>query len=122
MDHEDVPFDCFHSYLFVIRANRFLAMHYHKKQEWIALTYVRVKILIEDISSKERKEIILYEYSIKYSLIYIPPKIAHIIKNIGNIDSSIFVFSKTIEIHGDTDWYEKCRCESNHSICASMDR
>lgn len=35
MNHTDVPFICFHSYLVVIKSDCFRAMHYQKtKEEW----------------------------------------------------------------------------------------
>lgn len=107
MGHDDVPFECFHSYLVIVKPNRYRAMHFHfEKEEWLALTSGRIKVVIEDIFTKERKEILLDEDSSNYSLIYIPPKMAHVVKNVGEKNASLVVFSKTSEIPEDTEEYE----------------
>ena len=102
MNHTDVPFDCFHSYLVVIRSDCFRAMHYHKtKEERLAHTRRNIKIVLEDLRTNRRKEISLDETMDTYSLIYIPPMVAHAIKNVGSSNASIVVFSKSPEIKGD---------------------
>ena len=107
VSHKDSPFDCFHSYIVTIAQNCHRAMHYHQmKEEWLALASGRIKIILEDINTKERQVKILEENSKDYSIIYIPPKIAHVVKNIWMKDASIIVFSKTAEIPGDTIFYE----------------
>ena len=103
MEHDDVPFYCFHSYLVVIKPDRWRAMHYHhKKEEWLALTSGRLKIILEDIGTKERQVKILDEDSDNYSILYIPSKVAHVIKNIGGKNASVGVFLTTSQISGDT--------------------
>jgi dTDP-4-dehydrorhamnose 3,5-epimerase-like enzyme len=105
--HGDIPFKDVHSYLVVIKPDSFRAMHYHRtKEEWLALTSGKIKLILEDIQTKEKEFLILDEYSKDYNLIYIPPNIAHVVKNFGDKNASVVIFSKTAEIQGDTISYE----------------
>jgi dTDP-4-dehydrorhamnose 3,5-epimerase-like enzyme len=105
--HDDIPFNDIHSYLVVIKPGRFRAMHYHrKKEEWLALTSGKIKLILEDIQTKEKKLLILDEDSKDYNLLYIPPNIGHVVKNVGNTNASIVIFCKTAEIADDTINYE----------------
>lgn len=105
--HDDVPFTGIHSYLVFIKQGCQRAMHYHnEKEEWIGLTSGKLMVVLEDIITKERSKILLDEDSKEYNLIYIPPKVSHLVKNIGEIDASLVVFSKTAEIPGDTISYK----------------
>lgn len=65
-----------------------------------------IKIVVEDLGTNKRKEIILDETMDTYSLIYIPPMVAHVIKNVGNGNANIVVFSKSPVIKGDTITYK----------------
>lgn len=103
MGHSDVPFTCVHSYLVVIKPGCFRAMHYHKtKEEWIAHTSGNINIVLEDLKNNKKKDISMDETMDKYSLIHIPPMVAHVIKNVGSSNASIVVFSKSPMIQGDT--------------------
>jgi len=105
--HNDVPFTDVHSYLVVIKPDSFRAMHYHKtKKEWLALTSGKIKIVLENIKTKEQKSIVLDENSEEFNMIYVPPIISHVVKNIGRKNASLVVFSKTAEIPGDTIDYD----------------
>lgn len=107
LNYNDVPFADFHSYLVVIKPGKFRARHYHKKKgEWLALTSGELKIMLENIETKKNEKIVLSEYSDDYNLVYIPPKVAHAVKNIGKKNASLVVFSKTPEIPGDTIEYK----------------
>jgi dTDP-4-dehydrorhamnose 3,5-epimerase-like enzyme len=107
MNHSDVPFTCVHSYLVVIKPGCFRAMHYHKtKEEWVAHTSGNINIVLEEIRTNRRKEISMDVTMNNYALIYIPPMVAHVIKNIGSSNASIVVFSKSPEIKGDTIAYK----------------
>lgn len=107
MNHQDSPFDCFHSYIVNIAPNGIRAMHYHKqKKEWMALASGRIKIILEDLDAENRLEKILDENSEKYSILFVPPMIAHLVKNIGKRNASLIVFSQTAEISGDTIQYK----------------
>jgi len=77
MRYGDTPFDCLHSYLVSIKPGRTRAKHYHRrKEEWIAIVSGRVALLLKDVYSGEQDKIT-----------------AHAIKNIGDSDASIVVFS-----------------------------
>lgn len=105
--HDDVPFTNIHSYLVIIKPNKYRAMHYHKvKEEWLALTSGKIKLVLEDIQTKEKEFFILDEDSKVYDILYIPPNIGHVVKNIGDNNASLVVFSRTAEIPGDTISYE----------------
>jgi len=104
--YKDSPFSCFHSYLVVIRPDKIRAMHYHKqKQEWLALTSGEIKLVLENINTKERSEIKMGIEEENYRLIYIPPFFAHAIKNIGDFDASIVIFAEKSEKIEDTIEY-----------------
>ncbi len=107
MNYEDEPFNCVHTYVVSIKPMKTRANHYHKnKEEWIALATGKVKLCLKDVDSNEYEEIILDSESIKYEIIYIPPYIAHAVKNISNYEASIIVFSKNSEEKEDTIPYE----------------
>jgi dTDP-4-dehydrorhamnose 3,5-epimerase-like enzyme len=64
----------------VIRAN-----HYHKEfREWFGVVSGKVKIVLVDIKTKERKEMILDGNSKKYVRLEIGPNIAHGFKSISS--------------------------------------
>ncbi len=105
--HNDILFPNVHSYLVVIKPNRFRAMHYHRiKEEWLALTSGKIKLILEDIQTKEKEFLVLDEDSKDYNLVYIPPNIVHVVKNVGEKNASLVIFSKTAEIPGDTISYD----------------
>jgi dTDP-4-dehydrorhamnose 3,5-epimerase-like enzyme len=105
--HDDVPFTNIHSYLVVIKPDSYRAMHYHKiKEEWLALTSGKIKLVLEDIQTKEKEFFILDENSKDYDLVYIPINTGHVVKNVGDKNASLVVFSKTAEIPGDTIRYD----------------
>ena len=107
MNYHDQPFSDIHSYLVSIVPNRSRANHFHrKKEEWIAPAAGILEIRLEDIRIKKQEIIVLNTKSEDYSIIYIPPFIAHSIKNIGDSEASIVVFSKTPEDKTDTIPYE----------------
>jgi len=107
MKYDDTPFNCLHSYLVLINPGETRAKHYHtKKDEWIAITSGKVMILMEDIHSTGKENIILDINSTDYKLIHVPPFTAHAVKNIGTDKASIIVFSTAIEDPSDTIPYE----------------
>jgi dTDP-4-dehydrorhamnose 3,5-epimerase-like enzyme len=106
-DHDDISFTGVHSYLVVIKPDSLRAMHYHRtKEEWLALTSGKIKIVLEDIETKEQESIVLDENSEDFNMIYVPSMIGHVVKNIGRKNASLVVFSKTAEIPDDTIDYD----------------
>ena len=107
MNYHDQPFSDVHSYIVSIVPHQARANHYHKKkEEWIAPAAGEIEITLEDIRSKENQKIVLDTKTKDYSIIHIPPFIAHSIKNTGDYEASIIVFSKTPEDKTDTIPYE----------------
>ncbi len=103
----DSPFNCFHSYLVVIRPGKIRAMHYHKqKHEWLALTSGKIKLVLQDINTKERSEMEMDIEEEKYKIIHISPFFAHAIKNIGPSNASIIVFAEKFYNLDDTIDYQ----------------
>jgi dTDP-4-dehydrorhamnose 3,5-epimerase-like enzyme len=83
------------------------ANHYHKKkEEWLALAAGKIKVGLKDVVSGKYEEIVLDSRSETYELIYIPPLVAHAVKNISNTEASVIVFSKNPENKEDTIPYE----------------
>ena len=96
MNYRDEPFTCLHSYLVSIVPGKTRAKHYHKKkEEWLAITSGKIALFLEDVNSKEEKKLILDINSKDYKIVYIPPFVAHAVKNIGENMASVVVFSKT---------------------------
>jgi len=107
MNYKDEPFNCLYSYLVSIVPGKTRANHYHKKkEEWLAITSGKIALFLENIKSKERKKIILDSNSKDYKIIYIPPFIAHAIKNVGDKEASLVVFSRTSKDLDDTIPYK----------------
>lgn len=105
--YQDVPIPWGHSYLVSITPGRTRANHFHqKKNEWIAPASGIIEIILEDIQTKTQEKIIVNSKSREYSIIHIPPFIAHSIKNIGNTEACTVVFSPTPEDISDTIKYE----------------
>jgi dTDP-4-dehydrorhamnose 3,5-epimerase-like enzyme len=107
MNYNDHPFLNLHTYLVSITPSCARANHFHKKkEEWIAPAAGNIKISLIDTQIGETEIIIPDPTTNDYSIIYIPPGIAHAIKNIGNSEASIVVFSKTPEDKMDTFPFE----------------
>lgn len=107
MNYKDEPFNEVHSYVVSFKPGTTRAMHYHKeKEEWITLGTGMIKVVVEDIINKEKETIILDGNDKEQKIIYLPPNVAHVIKNIGNESACVIAFSKTPEIPGDTIEYQ----------------
>lgn len=70
------------------------------------MTSGKIKLVLEDIETKEKEFFILDKESKDYDLLYIPSRVGHVVKNIGEDNASLVVFSKTAEIPGDTISYD----------------
>ena len=96
LKYSDNPFTCIHSYLVVLHPGRVRAQHYHKKkEEWFAITSGSVSLCLKHVESQQEEKIPLEIDSDEYKVIYVPPFVAHALKNIGESDASVAVFSKT---------------------------
>lgn len=107
MNYQDDPFSDIHTYLVSIAPNMTRANHFHKKkEEWIALTSGVVELSTLDIRTENKERIVLDTRTKEYSIVHIPPYIAHSLKNIGSYDASVVVFSKTPEDVSDSIPFE----------------
>jgi len=103
MKYADHPFTGIHSYVVSIAPGRSRANHFHrKKEEWIAPAAGAVTLLFEDTKNGERESILLDTRSDNYDMIFIPPFIAHAVRNTGEEEAAIVVFSKSPEDPEDT--------------------
>ena len=107
MNYQDEPFSGIHTYLVSITPNMTRANHYHKKKdEWIALTAGIIELATMDVRTNNKERVVLDSKTKEYSIVHIPPYIAHSLKNIGIGDASVVVFSKTPEDVSDTIPFE----------------
>lgn len=107
MNYSDEPFSDVHSYLVFITPDMTRANHYHKeKHEWIAPASGIIEIRLENVETAEKEIIIINSKHSDYSIIHVPPFVAHSIKNIGNAEACIVVFSKNAMDKTDTIPYE----------------
>jgi oxalate decarboxylase/phosphoglucose isomerase-like protein (cupin superfamily) len=103
MVYPDHPFSGVHTYVVSITPGRTRANHYHKKkEEWLALAAGTVTLHLVDTRTGEHRVINLESQSADYGLIYIPPFIAHSLKNTGTGEAAVIVFSRTPEDTADT--------------------
>ena len=74
------------------------ANHYHKnKEEWIAPASGKIDLYLENIVSGEKEKLTLDTHVKEYEMIYIPPFVAHSLKNNWEQTASLVVFSRNPE-------------------------
>jgi oxalate decarboxylase/phosphoglucose isomerase-like protein (cupin superfamily) len=107
MAYQDQPFQCVHTYIVTINPGMTRARHYHRnKEEWLALTHGKLTLLLEDTRTRQRERIELSAKDPETKIIYIPPLVAHAIRNPGEAEAGIIVFSRNPEDREDTIPYE----------------
>ncbi|HEY3272824.1 MAG TPA: WxcM-like domain-containing protein [Methanocella sp.] len=107
MNYPDQPFHCVHTYVVSIAPGKTRAKHYHrKKEEWAAITSGKIQLLMEHVETKEKASVLLDTASPDYKIIYIPPNVAHALRNPGECDASLVMFSRMPEDKDDTIPYE----------------
>lgn len=107
MVYPDNPFKCVHTYIVAINPGMTRARHYHrKKEEWLALTHGKIMLLLEDTRTGERDRVDLCTDDPETKIIYIPPKVAHALRNSGDHEAGVIVFSRSPEDKEDTIPYE----------------
>ena len=107
MNYDDQPFKCLHSYVVAVAPGMTRANHYHrKKKEWLALAGGKLVIILEDVNTREKDKVLLDAGSGDYNIIYIPPFVAHAIKNVNDHESSLVIFSNGPEDKEDTIRFE----------------
>jgi len=79
----------------VVRGN-----HYHKKwHEWFGIVEGKVMVVIENVRTKQRKQLILSAEKNRYTRIETGPYIAHAIKSLTKTASLLS--------YADTEWHKK---------------
>ena len=74
--------------------------HYHKHwREWFGIVEGKVKVIIEDVRTKKRKQIVLSADKDKYKRIETGPYIAHVIVSLTD--------RATLLSYADTEWSNK---------------
>jgi dTDP-4-dehydrorhamnose 3,5-epimerase-like enzyme len=107
MNYDDEPFNCIHTYLVSINPGMVRANHYHKiKEEWIAPASGKIELCLKNVISGEKDKLIMDTHAREYEMIYIPPFVAHAVKNNWEHEASLIVFSKNPEDKEDTIPYE----------------
>ena len=103
MNYADEPFNCVHSYVVSVAPDRTRAKHYHlKKEEWLAIAAGKILLRLRDIDTGESAQVLLDSGAETYRLIYVPPRVAHAIENVGQGEASMIIFSRTPEDKADT--------------------
>ena len=91
-------------YLISAKEGACRANHYHKKaNEWFTLIKGQALMIIEDVKTKDRMEIILS--SDKPQTIYVPNKISHAFKNIGEKELILVTYTDVLYDSKDTIEY-----------------
>lgn len=110
MNYDDEPFNYIHTYVVSISPGKVRANHYHKKkEEWIAPAAGKIELYLENVISSEKDKLIMDTAAKEYEMVYIPPFVAHAVKNNWECEASLIVFSKTPEDKEDTIPYEVFR-------------
>ncbi len=85
----------------VVRGN-----HYHKKwHEWFGIVEGKVKVVVEDVRTKKRKQITLSAEKDKYVRIETGPYIAHAIQSLSK-NASLLSYADSEWDDGDTHHYK----------------
>ena len=79
--------------------------HYHPiAQEWFTMIVGQGILVLEDIDTKERMEIMMDAQ--QPETIYIPPRVAHIVKNQSSVDYIMCAYTDVLYDPKDTIVYE----------------
>jgi oxalate decarboxylase/phosphoglucose isomerase-like protein (cupin superfamily) len=107
MNYGDQPFQCVHTYVVSIAPGKTRARHYHRhKEEWAAITAGKIDILLQHVETGEKARVSLDTAAPDYRIIYIPPCVAHAIRNVGAGEASLVMFSRQPEDKQDTIPFE----------------
>lgn len=92
-------FNCTHSYLVSLQPGSLRAKHYHNfKTEVLAVVYGSIELVTENIISKERRYRMLSTGDSNIELVILPPKVAHVLKNVSEEVSRVVVFSDSHDL------------------------
>jgi oxalate decarboxylase/phosphoglucose isomerase-like protein (cupin superfamily) len=107
MNYKDQPFQCVHTYVVSVAPGKTRARHYHRnKEEWAAIASGKIDLLLEHVKTGEKARLLLDTAAPDYRIIYIPPYVAHAIRNPGTTDASLVMFSRMPEDKEDTIPFE----------------
>ena len=80
--------------------------HYHRsKVEWFGIVHGICEVVLEDIKTKERKEIILDSNDEKFKRIRVGPNVAHVFKNVSKDTAVLIAYGSKIFKPEDSDTY-----------------
>jgi dTDP-4-dehydrorhamnose 3,5-epimerase-like enzyme len=103
MKYDDDPFSCVHAYMVSVAPGRSRANHYHqKKEEWFAVVSGRIEVLLSHLHTGDSASVVLDCADPICRLLYIPPFVAHSIRNPESTASTLVVFSRSPEDRDDT--------------------
>jgi oxalate decarboxylase/phosphoglucose isomerase-like protein (cupin superfamily) len=103
MRYDDDPFSCVHAYMVSVAPGRSRANHYHKKkEEWFAVVSGRIEVLLSHVLHGDSASVVLDCADPVCRLLYIPPFVAHSIRNPESTASTLVVFSRSPEDREDT--------------------
>jgi dTDP-4-dehydrorhamnose 3,5-epimerase-like enzyme len=106
-NYGDQPFQCVHVYVVSISPGKTRARHYHRnKEEWAAITAGKIDLLMQHVETGEKARVSLDTAGPDYRIIYIPPFVAHAIRNVGAGEASLVMFSRMPEDKQDTIPFE----------------
>jgi len=94
-------------YVATILPGKIRGNHYHKKKlEWFTIFNGRVNVVLEDIKTKERKDLVLDSSQEYLSRIFLNNKIAHVFKNISDTTVVLIAYTNKIYDANNPDTYE----------------
>jgi len=94
-------------YVATILPGKIRGNHYHKKKsEWFTIFNGKVKVVIEDIKTKEKKEIILDSSEKHLYRIFLNAGVAHAFKNISDSTVVLVVYMNKIYNPKNPDTYD----------------
>lgn len=94
-----------HIYFSVSKSGAVRGDHHHKRKvEWFCVVKGRAKLIVEDINTNEKKEVILD--SEKPTIVKIPPYVKHQIKNIGRGRMYLIAVTNEVFDPDDPDTYK----------------
>jgi len=90
-----------------IGPNKIRGNHYHRSlDEWLIAIDSKIKLIVEDITTKKRKEIILSPSSNGIPKVRIGVNLAHAVKNISKKDAVIIGYMAKAYNHKSSGAYE----------------
>jgi UDP-2-acetamido-2,6-beta-L-arabino-hexul-4-ose reductase len=93
-----------HIHFSISKPNAVRGKHYHKRKiEWFCVVKGIAKLILEDLNTKESKELILSEENLL--LVEIHPYIVHTLQNIGNSDMCLIAIVNEVFNPKDPDTY-----------------